>query len=87
VGAAYLRTVREEFDVESIFKALTLQAPELMGVIGASEPESVKAAVRRQVVMDFESDSVVQVDGWILSRTEVRLAALAHMVRDNLAIA
>ena len=90
LGAAYLRTAPGEADLEKLVCALTSDNPDLVGSIEARDHEArdrVRSGVRRQIVADFERDAVVTLDGWILSRTEVRLAALAHMVRDRLPIA
>ena len=41
----------------------------------------VSSTLHRRIAADFERGDVVEVDGWVLSLTEVRLAALAHVVR------
>lgn len=87
LGAAYLRTAPDEADLTRLLDALTAHNPDLAHPGERDMPGDAGSTLRRQIVMDFEQDAVVDVDGWILSRTEVRLAALAHMVRGLIAIA
>jgi hypothetical protein len=42
----------------------------------------VRLLVRRRITIDFERGDVVEVNGWVMSSTEVRLAAVAHIVQD-----
>lgn len=44
-------------------------------------PDEVRARLGRQVRDDFAAGRVVDIDGWILSRTEARIAALAALAR------
>lgn len=44
--------------------------------LSADDPSGSLASLRRRVQSDFESGDVVDVDGWVLARTEARAAAL-----------
>jgi len=79
LGAAYLRTAPTESDLTHLLSALMTDA-EISSV--AEKPEEVRSAVRRRIATDFEHGSLVEVEGWVMSLTEVRIAALAHVVRD-----
>jgi hypothetical protein len=48
--------------------------------LAAASDDELRALVAARVREDFDSDDVVQVDGWILSCTEARLCALASIV-------
>lgn len=64
VGKAYLRTRPDEADPATLMTAL-----------GATDGDVV-AAARRSRAGDFASGRTVNVDGWILSSSEARAAAL-----------
>ncbi len=54
----------------------------LAGVFGGKPPElsskkEIRAFLRARVREDFKKGSVVRLDGWVLSLTEARLAALS----------
>ena len=71
VGARYLEEFPEEADQALLLDAL----PALGGVV----PERRAAALvvlEPQVVADHEAGDLVELDGWVLSRTESRAAAL-----------
>lgn len=87
LGAAYLRIAPQESDVAHLVNALT--AGEADSEIGndRTSRDMVRSTVRRRIKTDFERGALVQVDGWIMSVTEVRLAALAYLVRDAVPVA
>lgn len=71
VGARYLDAFPEEADREALLAAL----PALEGEV----PEHPARALRvlgPQAAADHESGAVVDLDGWVLSRTEGQAAAL-----------
>lgn len=41
---------------------------------------SIGHSIARKVRLDFESDNVVLLDGWVLSRTEARLCVATYML-------
>jgi hypothetical protein len=69
VGAAYLRLVREEADVEQL--AALLEAE-----LGEAEGAALERRLAAQQRADFGAGRTVVVEGWILSRTEARVCAL-----------
>jgi hypothetical protein len=69
VGRRYLEAVPAERDV-------TVLRAELGELAAATEPARHAAALGRAVGRDFERGDILALDGWILSRTELRAAAL-----------
>ncbi len=76
VGERYLATHPEEADTEVLLAAL---AP-LGGSIPA-DPDTQLAVLGQQVSADYAAGDVVELDGWVLSRTEGRAAALFVLER------
>lgn len=68
VGRAYLRQVPQEADATAL--AGTLPA-------GFSATGTDWSVLQDQIATDYTSGSVVTIDGWHLSRTEARAAALS----------
>ncbi len=64
VGEGYLRAVPEEADLATLLAALP--APD----------GDVAAAARRRITADFTTGDTFTVDGWLLSRSEARAAAV-----------
>jgi hypothetical protein len=75
VGAAYLAGASDENDeaqLRSLLPTLTaVSADELVDQFGT---------LQDPVQTDFAEDRTASVDGWILSLTEARAAALVHLV-------
>ena len=73
VGTAYLR----QFGVEPTSASVRQAARGAIKTIArASSQEKAIAALVRDVQRDFREERSVQVEGWILSRTEVELCIL-----------
>lgn len=77
VGADYLRRQPDEADAGRLRRLLGLAASDLPGEPGPSEIAALAARHRE----DFRAGRVVQLDGWVLSVTELRLAALIWLSR------
>ena len=71
LGERYLREVPAERDEAVLLAAL----PALGGSV-PTDPATQLAALREQVAADYEADEVVELDGWLITRTEGRAAAL-----------
>jgi hypothetical protein len=86
IGNAYLRQHPEEAALSLLLKNVIAATPadgfgrgfDADRLRTADEGE-LREAIERRVRQDFAGDSVVKVDGWILSVTEARLCALAAM--------
>ncbi len=82
LGAAYLRTAPQESDLTHLLSALTTGDADTRISAARENPDAIRSAVRRRIATDFDHGSLVEVEGWVMSLTEVRIAALAHLVRD-----
>jgi hypothetical protein len=71
VGGRYLEQFPDEADEEVLLDAL----PPLAGRV-PEHPAQALQALGPQAAADHESGEVVVLDGWVLSRTECRAAAL-----------
>lgn len=76
VGRAYLQAYPEERSLPVLVETLCEEHPlALRSGTGPALRRSVTDAVRR----DFERRDVVRVQGWVLSRTEARVAAVSAL--------
>jgi hypothetical protein len=80
LGAAYLRSAPAMADVAALVAAIRRDCPDLEAVAASTNRDQVLGAVREWVGRDFAQGAVVSVGGWVLARTEARLAALAALV-------
>jgi hypothetical protein len=72
VGRVYLETVPSENDRQHLGSLLAER-------FTARRAFQIENAIREVIQEDFAIDQVVELEGWILSRTEVRLCALAAL--------
>lgn len=75
IGVAYVRTTSDDTSRTAIAAALGLAAPSDAGT--PFDPEALLAERATSIRGDFATGDVVELDGWVLSRTEVRIAALS----------
>jgi hypothetical protein len=80
IGEAYMRQLGREVNREAVLAA----ARGTIDVIDRNrdEPRAVRAIVRA-VQKDFERGRLVQVEGWLLSRTEAEMCALTLLEREG----
>ena len=76
VGRAYLQVTPEEQDRDQLVEALAGGELEAWEELLRRDPAALEAAVRARHLDDFATGRTVRLHGWILSRTEARLAAL-----------
>ena len=69
LGQLYLRSHKTEADLDVL-------ADLLLERLQGTARNDLRRALALAVQEDFERDDVVYLDGWLLSRTEVRLCAL-----------
>jgi len=82
VGSVYLGTAPEEYDLHCLLDAVAIPKSDVEAAVKSGNPEPLRSKVRRNIISDFASGYIAEVDGWIMSLTELRLAALVHMVQD-----
>jgi hypothetical protein len=70
LGRAYLARAPGEAD------PVRLAAAIIAGLGAPVDDERLPALIRARVRADFAAGDIVTIDGWVLSRTEARLAAL-----------
>ncbi|MEX0821751.1 MAG: hypothetical protein WD021_06365 [Rhodothermales bacterium] len=74
IGASYRRTVPFEDDVHVL-------AAQITGDMKRSGGSAANQAdIEKQVRRDFDRGRTVQIDGWVLSRTEARQCALFSLI-------
>lgn len=80
VGGHYLRMVPGERSIDTLV-ALVLQGlADPDSLMQAADPDRIRSAILGSVRDDFAHGRVARVEGWVLSHTEARLAALAVLV-------
>ncbi len=75
VGESYLLAFPQERDVETLRRLLSADLP----ARGAADCADPTRELRSRIRAEFAAGEVVQVSGWILSRSEARLAALRSL--------
>jgi hypothetical protein len=75
IGVAYVDATPDEASRDAIEAALGLAVASAGGT--AIDPLDLLAQRATSIRGDFHTDDVVELDGWVLSRTEARIAALA----------
>ena len=79
IGKAYLLVTPEEDDRDRLLEALAGDALEEWERLASRDPAALDQAVRARHHDDFRHGRTVRLHGWILSRTEARLAALSSL--------
>jgi hypothetical protein len=79
LGRLYLNRYPEEDSLDALVLHLRLQTRNEGFADHDAELGALHEHIRSQVRRDFESGNCVQIDGWVLSRTEARACALATL--------
>ncbi|CAN5149021.1 hypothetical protein BH20ACT13_BH20ACT13_10770 [soil metagenome] len=77
VGREYVRVASPEATSQRLVDAVAAGVPGGRDVIRAASNGDLRRLILARVRQDFDDDDVVTLDGWIVSRTEGRLCALA----------
>lgn len=72
IGEAYCATCRSESTAGELSRVLLSDT----GLSLSSPTNKIRGRLERQVQQDFQRGNTIRVQGWILSRTEARQAAL-----------
>ena len=78
IGSAYLALRPEEADPYNLVELITRADQDPLVVHHTSATE-LRAWLRRRQARDFATGRIVNLDGWLLSATEVRLCALVAL--------
>lgn len=76
IGRCYLRKTQNEANADLLAEMIVKGDPTLRRRFHALSTDQLIKILRKRIGRDFESDNIVHVDGWVLSRTEARLCAL-----------
>ena len=79
IGALYLKIVPDEADIQQLLGCLCSDHPELEALAENSHA-ALSNRIRALQNEDFDRERVINLDGWILSRTEARLCALTTFI-------
>ena len=79
VGQAVLAAVPAEGTAEAVVAALAGDRRAELERLAASDPGGLRTLLREQHRRDFEEGRTVAIAGWVLSRTEARLCAVAAL--------
>lgn len=55
----------------------------LLSKSNSTDTESTTEMLQQQIKEDFQTDNMVMLDGWILSKTEARQCALFSLTQNN----
>jgi hypothetical protein len=81
IGREYLTTHREEQSIQMLMESIVPCAPDIdVAVDGRLSRIDVHRYVYSRILSDFEVGDVIQLQGWILSVTEIRLCALIALI-------
>lgn len=75
IGEMYLEVTPEESSAGRLLDALLDE----IGSLPSTEDGSVRERLRLAARRDFAEGRIIDLDGWRLARTELRLYALAHL--------
>lgn len=74
LGKRYLEANPSEHDKQLLLKSLLPEE-----IRASPDQEVIREFLKQRISDDFRSDNVVSMDGWLLSRTEVRVDALVYL--------
>lgn len=80
VGARYLRMVPEERNVDALVALILQRLPDPERLMNEASSEQIRSAIALSVRDDFGQARIARLQGWTLSQTEARLAALATLI-------
>ncbi len=80
VGRHYLRMVPEERSIDTLLALIQQRLSDPDNLMKDTSVEQIRAEIARGVREDFACGRTSRVQGWVLARTEARLAALAALV-------
>jgi hypothetical protein len=80
VGLEYLRSVPSEANVSLLVELLCSFDREQHAAFAQTDRQKLRELLLLRQRQDFEDERVVNVRGWLLSKTECRLCALAALI-------
>lgn len=80
IGSRYLQECPDQRNPETLVTRILDSDPDLPRRVEALRVSDLRARFRRRFAADFATGNTVQIEGWVLSRTESRLCALWAVV-------
>lgn len=80
LGRAYLATAPRERSPAVLVDSIAANLPAGHMVLRTGDDKQLKSLLARRLKEDFTAGNTVTVDGWIISKTEARLCALAALL-------
>ena len=80
LGRAYLATASRERSPALLVDRIAASLPAGYKVLRTADDGQLKSLLARRLKEDFAAGNTVTVDGWVISRTEARLCALAALL-------
>jgi len=80
IGLEYLRSAAEEATVPTLVGSIASALPGGRGALDTAGEDELRELVTVLIRRDFEEERTVTLQGWIVSRTEAQLCALAALV-------
>lgn len=81
IGRHYLRSMPEERNIDTLLALIDRTLADDGLATCDSDAGSTTRAIARSIRNDFADGRIVSVQGWMLSRTEARIGALAALAR------
>jgi hypothetical protein len=80
IGQAFLRLTPEEGSSGALVTAIGAGLPGGIAALDDPiEPDDLRALLAARIQRDFADDAVVELEGWIVSRTEARLCGIVAL--------
>lgn len=85
LGQAYLAVHHEEQDSERLMNLIDQALGNLVDLADTrhDDPMHIARVLKQCVRKDYQNDDVISLQGWVLSRTEARLYALALLAQSE----
>jgi hypothetical protein len=80
IGKPYLDAMPEENDPNVIVSRMAVCHPIIVSKLRTAGETDAKTLLAKMVTEDFYNANIVQLNGWILSKTEARLCALTTLL-------
>jgi hypothetical protein len=80
LGRAYLATAPREGSATVLAERIAASLPAGHAAIRTADDSQLESLLAQQLREDFMAGDTVTVDGWIISKTEARLCALAALL-------
>jgi hypothetical protein len=80
LGRHYLRIAPNEQNIETLLALIEQELPESQRLSQIRITDDIRIAISQSIRNDFARGRISKINGWMLSRTEARVAALAALI-------